>query len=234
MECEKPWTASPLSADGWPGRRSSAATGPSVAVSAVLAWLPDSSNRPVTPADQDIPAYVGPGRPLPSEHRRRRAGDALRPGGRDVLTRPVTCWPSASSSVPGRGGAREWSSSRRPEAAWALPGLAGLLQPGVLPVPPASAVGVRSRRVLPRRRRGDACLRPRRPGPGSVGDGRAVGVGQLLSAAVLYWTLERTDGRPSLTPAGSRTTASPGDPREARLGILTSLVGRPEGCCSTT
>ena len=57
------------------------------------------------------------------------------------------------------------------------------------------------------------------------------GLGQLLAAAVLYWTLERTDGQAPRPESGRY--AYDGLDRviheKARLGILTSLLGRPDG-----
>ena len=85
--------------------------------------------------------------------------------------------------------------------------------------------------------------------------GGMFGVGQLLGALVLWWNLERTDGRCE-SRERSRSSSDwrrrhgrihaiePGRfayegldrvlHEKARLGIMTSLVTRPEGRCSTS
>ena len=58
------------------------------------------------------------------------------------------------------------------------------------------------------------------------------GLGQLLSAAVLYWTLERPHEQVESQSDAGRYAYDGLDRvihEKARLGILTSLIGRPDG-----
>jgi hypothetical protein len=116
------------------------------------------------------------------------------------LTRPVT-WLAVGQFVPCLVGAAAMTAvvvRVAPEAAWVLPGLwqvffsQGVFASCRLLPRPAFAVGVFylvagiTTVVLAR-------------GPDALSPWAMAipfGVGQLLSAAVLYWTLERTDGRP--------------------------------------
>lgn len=174
-----------------------------VAASAALALAAGFLQPALVPRpDRDVPGYVGlwsavallsiAAAGLAMFLRDRVAGASL--------TRPVT-WLAVGQFVPCLVGAAAVTVvivRVAPDAAWALPGLwqvffsQGVFASCRLLPRAAFAVGVFylaagvATLVLAR---GDSALAPwAMAGP--------FGVGQLLSAAVLYWTLERTDGRP--------------------------------------
>ncbi|HVK14824.1 MAG TPA: hypothetical protein VM597_39165 [Gemmataceae bacterium] len=174
-----------------------------VAASAVFALVAGFLQPTLLPRpDRDVPGYVGlwsgvaflsmAAAGLAMVLRDRVAGTSL--------TRPVT-WLAVGQFIPCLVGAAAVTLvivRVAPEFAWALPGLwqvffsQGVFASCRLLPRPAFAVGVFylaagvATLVLAR---GDQALAPwAMAGP--------FGVGQMLSAAVLYWTLERTDGRP--------------------------------------
>lgn len=176
-----------------------------VAVSAILAVLAGLVQPAVVPRpEQDVPGYVGlwsivallsmGAAGLAMFLRDRVAGTSL--------TRPVT-WLAIGQFVPCLVAAAAVTVvivRTAPESAWLLPGLwqvffsQGVFASCRLLPRPAFAVGVfylaagTATLVLGR---GDQALAP-------WAMAVPFGVGQTLAAAVLYWTLERTDGE---TPA---------------------------------
>lgn len=174
-----------------------------VACSAVFAVLAGFFQPALVPKpDQDVPGYVAlwsavaflsvAAAGLAMFLRDRVAGTSL--------TRPVT-WLAVGQFVPCLVGAAAVTAVLirvAPEAAWMLPGLwqvffsQGVFASCRLLPRPAFAVGgfylVAGIAMLVLARGPDALS----PWAMAV----PFGVGQLLSAAVLYWTLERSDGRP--------------------------------------
>jgi hypothetical protein len=174
-----------------------------VAVSAVLALAAGFLQPTLLPRpDRDVPMYVGlwsgvaflsiAAAGLAMVLRDRVAGTSL--------TRPVT-WLAVGQFIPCLVGAAAVTVvivRVAPETAWALPGLwqvffsQGVFASCRLLPRPAFVVGVFylaagvATLVFAR---GDQALAP-------WAMAFPFGVGQMLSAAVLYWTLERTDGRP--------------------------------------
>ncbi|MBO0697806.1 MAG: hypothetical protein J2P46_05395 [Zavarzinella sp.] len=172
-----------------------------VAVSAILAVLAGLVQPAVVPRpEQDVPGYVGlwsvvalvsmGAAALAMFLRDRVAGTSL--------TRPVT-WLAIGQFVPCLVAAAVVTVvivRTAPESAWLLPGLwqvffsQGIFASCRLLPRPAFAVGVfylvagTATLVLGR---GDEALAP-------WAMAVPFGVGQTLAAAVLYWTLERTDG----------------------------------------
>lgn len=172
-----------------------------VALSAVLALVAGFLQPVLVPRpDQDVPGYVG----LWSAVALLSIGAAAlamflrdRVAGTSV-TRPVT-WLAIGQFVPCLVGAAAVTAvvvRLAAEAAWLLPGLwqvffsQGVFASCRLLPRPAFAVGVfylSAGVVTLVAARGDHALAP-------WAMAVPFGVGQLLSAAVLYWTLERTDG----------------------------------------
>ncbi len=174
-----------------------------VAVSAILALAAGFLQPTLLPRpDHDVPGYVGlwsgvaflsiAAAGLAMVLRDRVAGTSL--------TRPVT-WLAVGQFIPCLVGAAAVTVvvvRVAPEVAWALPGLwqvffsQGVFASCRLLPRPAFVVGVFylaagvATLVFAR---GDQALAP-------WAMAVPFGVGQMLSAAVLYWTLERTDGRP--------------------------------------
>jgi len=174
-----------------------------VAFSAVLALAAGFVQPAVLPRpDQDVPGYVGlwsavallsiGAAGLAMFLRDRMAGTSL--------TRPVT-WLAVGQFVPCLVAAAAVTAvvvRVAPEAGWVLPGLwQGFFSQGVfascrLLPRPACVVGVFYLVA------GIGTLLLAR-GPDALSPWAMAipfGVGQLAAAAVLYWTLERTDGRP--------------------------------------
>ena len=173
-----------------------------VAFSAVLALAAGFLQPTVLPRpDQDVPGYVAlwsavavlsiAAAGLAMAVRDRVAGTSL--------TRPVT-WLAVGQFVPSLVGAAAVTAVLvrvAPEAAWVLPGLwqvffsQGVFASCRLLPRPAFAVGafylVAGIGTLALARGPDALS----PWAMAI----PFGVGQLGAAAVLYWTLERTDGR---------------------------------------
>jgi hypothetical protein len=174
-----------------------------VACSAVFALAAGFLQPTLVPKpEQDVPGYVGlwslvaflsiAAAGLAMFLRDRMAGTSL--------TRPVT-WLAVGQFVPCLVAAAAITAvliRLAPDAAWVLPGLwqvffsQGVFASCRLLPRPAFAVGlfylVAGIVTLVLARGPDALS----PWAMAI----PFGVGQLLSAAVLYWTLERTDGRP--------------------------------------
>ena len=174
-----------------------------VAASAVLALVAGFLQPTLLPRpDQDVPGYVGlwsgvaflsiAAAGLAMVLRDRVAGTSL--------TRPVT-WLAIGQFIPCLVGAAAVTVvivRVAPDTAWALPGFwqvffsQGVFASCRLLPRPAFAVGVFylvagvATLVVAR---GDQALAP-------WAMAAPFGAGQLLSAVVLYWTLERADGRP--------------------------------------
>jgi hypothetical protein len=174
-----------------------------VAFSAVLALAAGFFQPAVLPRpDQDVPGYVAlwsavallsiASAGLAMVVRDRVAGTSL--------TRPVT-WLAVGQFIPCLVGAAAVTAVLvrvAPEAAWVLPGLwqvffsQGVVASCRLLPRPAFAVGafyLTAGVVALALARGPNALSP-------WAMAFPFGVGQLGAAAVLYWTLERTDGRP--------------------------------------